>query len=727
MFDPEASTPVLEAVGRAAAEELVAAGVDFGVGGFNSGVFKGAREVFMDNKTIFFIAGASSTGLVDCGDQYDPDYPWGPDPPGPCNACVRCNYTRYKYLFRVSPLNSSAIVNSLWAFSRFVLEDRLLPLYGEYLWPDAPNKQVKIAVITENMSWADTYHWAMTTESVYNQSWFLGPYANVTYDARVRWNATNFTEELTAIRDSGAKLIMHLLTGIGGVNFIEQWRNMNIEAVPVGINVLSQTSEMWNWTAGKCEYETIVASSGTNTSIINSSTTFWNTYVNRWGHDPIYTAWGAYEAIIALDEMFEANFASMPDLLNQTIYDDLIPLIEQTDRIGILGRFKYTGPNPNLNSTNYPFYSTNPNFTGTLHDVFCNELGPTWTNNYSRPFIVQWQEGKKEVIWPDDQPYSKNFKLPPWMGTRVNVVPSTDVAVAGQLFTTNITVSNVTDLYLWAFSVSWNAATLDLIDVTEGEFLQSGGSTTGVLVKEINQTGGYMKEATCSLLGSVPGVNGNGTLATITFEATAVGSSPLDIYFCDLLDSHGESIPFNTTNSFVEVIAPDVSLSSVSLPYPDQSLYVNTTVSVNATIQNTGNFSAGAFNVSLTAYWIEGEIVDYLGKLTVESLEPNTTRTVQFTFILHYTGNYTLTFKVDCDNDVIEVSETNNELVLPIVVKMQGDIDCDDEVTYLDLFDLSRAYWSTPVDENWDPYADINNDGKVDHNDLFLLAQNYST
>jgi len=338
--------------------------------------------------------------------------------------------------------------------------------------------------------------------------------------------------------------------------------------------------------------------------------------------------------------------------------------------------------------------------------------------------------------WIGDTPYvidaNNTDRYPlmnPWPSypeTAVSVIPSTDVAVAGQLFTANITVSNVTDLYLWAFSISWNPATLDLTNITEGDFLMGGGSTTGVLIKEINQTGGYIKEATCSLLGSIPGVSGSGTLATITFKATAVGSSPLDIYFCDLLNSTGESISRYIIDSSVNIDAPDLSILNVSLPYPDLSLYANTTVSVNVTIQNTGNVSASAFNVSLTAYWNEGEIVDYFGKLKVENLEPNTTRTLQFNFTLHYTGNYTLTFNVDCNNDVIEVYETNNELNLTINVKMQGDIDGDNEVTYLDLFDLSRAYWSTPEDENWNPYADINNDGKVDYNDLFLLAQNYS-
>ena len=59
--------------GTQAAMELVAAGVDFAIGGYRTEAVYGAREVFMDaaisyDKPIFFIDGATTNELVDCGD-----------------------------------------------------------------------------------------------------------------------------------------------------------------------------------------------------------------------------------------------------------------------------------------------------------------------------------------------------------------------------------------------------------------------------------------------------------------------------------------------------------------------------------------------------------------------------------------------------------------------------------------------------------------------------------
>jgi hypothetical protein len=62
-----------------------------------------------------------------------------------------------------------------------------------------------------------------------------------------------------------------------------------------------------------------------------------------------------------------------------------------------------------------------------------------------------------------------------------------------------------------------------------------------------------------------------------------------------------------------------------------------------------------------------------------------------------------------------------------MVVRIQGDFDGDNQVTYKDLGILAKAYWSTPTDSNWDARADINCGGVVDYKDLFLLERNYSS
>jgi hypothetical protein len=80
---------------------------------------------------------------------------------------------------------------------------------------------------------------------------------------------------------------------------------------------------------------------------------------------------------------------------------------------------------------------------------------------------------------------------------------------------------------------------------------------------------------------------------------------------------------------------------------------------------------------------------------------------------------------VDCDNEITESNETNNQWSSPIEVRMQGDINGDSQVNYLDMYILSRAYYSTPADSNWDARADLDYDGIVYYFDLFILSQNY--
>jgi hypothetical protein len=170
----------------------------------------------------------------------------------------------------------------------------------------------------------------------------------------------------------------------------------------------------------------------------------------------------------------------------------------------------------------------------------------------------------------------------------------------------------------------------------------------------------------------------------------------------------------------VVYVGEDLSVVSADVLYPRLPKYV--TIPINVTIQETGTTGVGAFNVSFTAYWNDGGITKHSEKVRVESLGANTNETLGFSLALNHTGNYTLTFTVDCDNDISEFNETNNQLSVPMTVKAQGDVNGDNQVDYKDLFLLAKAYWSTPADPNWNPNADINGDGKVTLSDLVLLA-----
>jgi hypothetical protein len=63
----------------------------------------------------------------------------------------------------------------------------------------------------------------------------------------------------------------------------------------------------------------------------------------------------------------------------------------------------------------------------------------------------------------------------------------------------------------------------------------------------------------CTLEGQIPGVSGNGTLATITFNVTNAGECPLNLYNVDLRDSSDTQIPS-------QAVSGQFSTSVVEIP-----------------------------------------------------------------------------------------------------------------------------------------------------------------
>jgi len=148
----------------------------------------------------------------------------------------------------------------------------------------------------------------------------------------------------------------------------------------------------------------------------------------------------------------------------------------------------------------------------------------------------------------------------------IEVVPASLEQMPGDSFLVNITVNDVTDLYLWMFRLRWNNTVLQLNSIEEGPLLQNEGDTSGIwlsppTISEIN-IAGRIDEATCSLLGAVPWVDGSGTIATLNFTCLSMGDSALEFWeeaphyepATDLLDSNLDSIPHTATAGAVDVI-----------------------------------------------------------------------------------------------------------------------------------------------------------------------------
>jgi len=163
--------------------------------------------------------------------------------------------------------------------------------------------------------------------------------------------------------------------------------------------------------------------------------------------------------------------------------------------------------------------------------------------------------------WPppgDGSTQSSQLSLANSSNPQVSVYPATLVAVLGNTFTVNITVSNVTNLYGWEFWMSFNPTILTTVNVTEGPFLKLAGNTFWA-TPSINNTAGTM--AAGEMLWPIPsqGATGSGTIATVTFYAQSEGATSLNLTYTELDTVIGNDvipIDHNATDGYVTIDRP---------------------------------------------------------------------------------------------------------------------------------------------------------------------------
>jgi len=158
---------------------------------------------------------------------------------------------------------------------------------------------------------------------------------------------------------------------------------------------------------------------------------------------------------------------------------------------------------------------------------------------------------------PPDGYVTANFEL--YAFTRVYVEPYSSSEKPGQHFTIKVKISEARLVYEVQFYLIWDASLLNVTDIAEGDFLKGpfGDRPTSFSVVTY-QDEGYIN-VTCST--SLPdidhGVNGSGTLATITFLIEAEGTCDLTLYNVVLHDPDGyPSFPYEVRDGIFKTPPP---------------------------------------------------------------------------------------------------------------------------------------------------------------------------
>jgi len=239
---------------------------------------------------------------------------------------------------------------------------------------------------------------------------------------------------------------------------------------------------------------------------------------------------------------------------------------------------------------------------------------------------------------------------------KVSVFPSTVTASIDQNFSIDINIANVFNLYAWEFRLSWNPSLLDLDNIVQGSFLEGGGST--YFSYKQNATVGYLV-ADCTLLGMVPGVSGNGTLATITFHVENQGECTLDLYDVLLLDSFERLIPCDALDGYgYFTYQHDIAVTNVNAT--PLTVFPGDIVNINVTVQNQGAFSE-MFNVTTYA---DLEVIGsqsislYNGSSTIIPFAWNTTNFEKGDYIISASASI-----VPNEVDTVDNTKTADNLV----------------------------------------------------------------
>jgi len=195
--------------------------------------------------------------------------------------------------------------------------------------------------------------------------------------------------------------------------------------------------------------------------------------------------------------------------------------------------------------------------------------------------------------------------------------PSISLTLVGEIFQLNLTVFNGTDLYAWQARVSWDINHLNLTSATEGPFLKGLLISTYFLFNP-NYLEAYADIA-CTRLGEVPGVNGTGTLATLTFKAVEAGESDINLSLVKIIgsDASEDYPPAEGTHVTGPPGPPKVEFAWTPEPPTsylqpsEKPLLVDKPVTFNATYERIGNKNYGSYDPdggSLTNYkWDFGD------------------------------------------------------------------------------------------------------------------------
>jgi branched-chain amino acid transport system substrate-binding protein len=180
-------------------------------------------------------------------------------------------------------------------------------------------------------------------------------------------DTTDFTPIFNQIE---AKKPDVIVTGIShvGVQPTVQWKNQQVPIPIFGISAQALSPTFWSDTNGAAEGIPSLAVATSTTAVTPKTKPFAAAFKARFGTEPAYTGYTAYDDVYILADAIKRAGSTDPD--------KMVAELEKTDYVGTFGRIQ--------------FYGRDDQFTHGL------KYGPEDVSG----MVFQWQDGKQVTLWP---------------------------------------------------------------------------------------------------------------------------------------------------------------------------------------------------------------------------------------------------------------------------------------------------------------------------------------
>ncbi len=312
--------------------------VDVLIGGYTSGVTLAQLPHISAAKTIYLNVGSASPST---------------------NAKVKTDYDNYKYIFRVGPINAAHQARQMTGFvSGFVKGELGLS---------------KIAIVGENAKWVQDL-----VPLLKKGATDAGADVRTTefFDSQT----SDFSPLFSKVKDSGAQYMVVILSHASSDIFAKQWHDARFPMPYGGIDVKSMDGDFCERIGAKSVGE-MAANFAVRAPLTPKTIPFFDEFRKRTNRAPVYTAFGAYDAVYI--------YAEAVTRAGSTDTDAVIKQLEKTSYIGIPGTIEFDD----------------------THDV------KPGTASYKGPsfLFAQWRDGcKREVVHPKEL-RTADFVYPPWI------------------------------------------------------------------------------------------------------------------------------------------------------------------------------------------------------------------------------------------------------------------------------------------------------------------------